>query len=107
MSLGVLGITVEILNPGLIFPGTIGAISLILGLLGLQVLPISWAGLLLILVGLAFFVAEAFVASHGALALAGAVSFVVGRADPLRPGRRRLRRLRLGRASRSRARWPS
>jgi membrane-bound serine protease (ClpP class) len=78
MSLGVLGITIEILNPGLIFPGTVGAISLIVGLFGLQVLPISWAGLLLMILALVFFVAEAFVVSHGALALAGAVSFVVG-----------------------------
>jgi membrane-bound serine protease (ClpP class) len=78
MSLGVLGITIEILNPGLIFPGTVGAIALIVGLFGLQVLPISWAGLLLMILALAFFVAEAFVTSHGALALAGAVSFVVG-----------------------------
>ena len=44
MSIGLLGITIEILNPGLILPGTVGAISLILGLFGLQVLPISWAG---------------------------------------------------------------
>jgi membrane-bound serine protease (ClpP class) len=78
MSLGVLGITIEILNPGLIFPGTIGAVSLIVGLFGLQVLPVSWAGLLLLLLAAAFFVAEAFVTSHGALSLAGAVSFVVG-----------------------------
>lgn len=78
MSLGLLGITIEILNPGLVFPGTVGAISLIVGLFGLQVLPVSWAGLLLMVLAAAFFGAEAFVASHGALALAGAVSFVVG-----------------------------
>ena len=78
MSIGVLGITIEILNPGLILPGTVGVISLIVGLFGLQVLPVSWAGLLLILLAVGFFVAEAFVPSHGALALAGAVSFVVG-----------------------------
>lgn len=78
MSLGVLGITIEILNPGLIFPGTVGIISLIVGLFGLQVLPVSWAGVLLLLLAAAFFAAEAFVTSHGALALAGAVSFVVG-----------------------------
>ena len=78
MSLGVLGITVEIFNPGLIFPGTVGAISLIVGLFGLQVLPVSWAGLLLLLLAAGFFVAEAFVTSHGALSLAGAASFVVG-----------------------------
>jgi membrane-bound serine protease (ClpP class) len=78
MSLGVLGITVEIFNPGLIFPGTVGAIFLIVGLFGLQVLPVSWAGVLLLLLAFGFFAAEAFVTSHGALALAGAASFVVG-----------------------------
>jgi membrane-bound serine protease (ClpP class) len=78
MSIGVLGITVELLNPGLIFPGTVGAISLIVGLFGLQVLPISWAGLLLMLLAAGFFAAELFVPSHGALTLAGAVSFVLG-----------------------------
>jgi membrane-bound serine protease (ClpP class) len=78
MSLGVLGITVEIFNPGLIFPGTIGAICLIIGLFGLQVLPISWAGVLLLLLAAVFFGAEPFVTSHGALALAGAACFVLG-----------------------------
>ena len=78
MSIGILGISVEVLNPGLIFPGTIGAISLVIGLFGLQVLPISWAGLLLLLLAAGFFAAEAVVTSHGALALAGAVSFVIG-----------------------------
>ena len=78
MSLGVLGITVELLSPGLIFPGTVGAVSLITGLFGLQVLPISWAGLLLMLLAAGFFAAELFVPSHGALTLAGAASFVVG-----------------------------
>jgi membrane-bound serine protease (ClpP class) len=78
MSLGVLGITVELFNPGLIFPGTVGAICLIIGLFGLQVLPISWAGLLLMLLAAAFFTAELFVVSHGALSLAGAASFVLG-----------------------------
>jgi membrane-bound serine protease (ClpP class) len=78
MSLGLLGITIELWSPGLIFPGTLGAISLIVGLFGLQILPISWAGLLLILLAAAFFAAELFVTSHGALALAGAAAFVVG-----------------------------
>jgi membrane-bound serine protease (ClpP class) len=78
LSLGALGILIELYNPGLIFPGTIGAISLIVALFGLQVLPISWAGLLLMLLALVFFTAEAFVASYGALALAGAISFFFG-----------------------------
>jgi membrane-bound serine protease (ClpP class) len=78
MSLGLLGITIELWSPGLIFPGTVGAISLIIGLFGLQILPVSWAGVLLMLLAAAFFIAELFVVSHGALALAGAASFVVG-----------------------------
>ena len=78
LSLGVLGITVELFNPGLIFPGTVGAISLIVGLFGLQVLPVSAAGVLLMLLAAAFFAAEPFVMSHGALALAGAACFVIG-----------------------------
>ena len=78
LSLGLLGIVVELWYPGLIFPGTVGALSLILGLYGLQVLPVSAAGLLLMLLAAAFFVAEAFVVSHGALAVAGAVTFVAG-----------------------------
>jgi membrane-bound serine protease (ClpP class) len=78
LSLGTLGIIVELWNPGLIFPGTVGAISLVLGLFGLSVLPVSWAGLLLMLLAAAFFAAEPFVVSHGALTLAGVVTFVVG-----------------------------
>ena len=78
LSIGLIGIVVELWNPGLIFPGTVGAISLIVGLYGLQVLPVSAAGLLLMLLAAAFFVAEAFVVSHGALAVAGAITFVIG-----------------------------
>jgi membrane-bound serine protease (ClpP class) len=78
MSLGVLGLTIELWNPGLILPGTVGAISLVIGLFGLQILPVSWAGVLLMLLAAGFFVAEMFVVSHGALALAGAVAFVIG-----------------------------
>jgi membrane-bound serine protease (ClpP class) len=78
LSLGVLGIVVELWNPGLIFPATLGGISLIIAFYGLQVLPISWAGLLLMLLALGFWGAEPFVMSHGALALAGAISFVFG-----------------------------
>lgn len=78
LSLGVVGILVELWNPGLIFPGTVGAISLIVGLYGLQVLPVSVAGALLLLLSFAFFAAEAFVPSHGAITVAGAVMFVIG-----------------------------
>jgi membrane-bound serine protease (ClpP class) len=89
LSLGALGITVELFNPGLIFPGTFGAIALIVAFFGLQVLPVSAAGILLILLAAAFFAAEPFVMSHGALALAGAACFVVGSLmlfDPAGPG---------------------
>jgi len=89
LSLGVLGITVELFNPGLIFPGTFGAIALIVAFFGLQVLPVSAAGILLILLAAAFFAAEPFVMSHGALALAGAACFVIGSLmlfDPAGPG---------------------
>ena len=78
LSIGLIGIVVELWHPGLIFPGTVGAISLILGLYGLQVLPVSAAGLLLMGLAAAFFVAEAFVPTHGALAVAGGILFVLG-----------------------------
>ncbi len=78
LSIGLIGIVVELWNPGLIFPGTVGAISLIVGLYGLQVLPVSAAGLLLMLLAAGFFVAETFIVSHGALTVAGAVTFVIG-----------------------------
>jgi membrane-bound serine protease (ClpP class) len=78
LSLGVVGLLVELWNPGLVFPGTVGAISLIVGLYGLQVLPVSVAGVLLLVLALGFFVAETFIVSHGALALAGGVMFVIG-----------------------------
>ena len=78
LSLGVLAITVELFNPGLIFPAAFGIIALIIGFFGLQVLPFSWAGILLMLATFGFFIAEAFITSHGALAVAGAVSFIFG-----------------------------
>ena len=78
LSIGLIGIVVELWNPGLVFPGTVGAISLILGLYGLQVLPVSLAGLLLMILAAAFFVAEAFVPTHGALSVAGGIMFVLG-----------------------------
>ena len=78
LSIGLIGIVVELWNPGLVFPGTVGAISLVVGLYGLQVLPVSAAGLLLMILSAAFFIAEAFVVSHGALSVAGAVTFVIG-----------------------------
>jgi membrane-bound serine protease (ClpP class) len=78
LSIGLLGIVVELWNPGLIFPGTVGAISLIVALFGLQVLPVSAAGVLLLILAAGFFGAELFLPSHGALTLAGAACFFIG-----------------------------
>jgi membrane-bound serine protease (ClpP class) len=78
LSIGLIGILVELWHPGLIFPGTVGAISLVLALYSLQVLPVSIAGAALLLLAFAFFAAEPFVMSHGALALGGGVLFVIG-----------------------------
>ena len=78
LSLGIVGLLVELWNPGLVLPGTVGAISLIVGLYGLQVLPVSAAGVLMLLLSLGLFVTDALVTSHGALTLAGAVTFVIG-----------------------------
>ena len=89
MSLGVLAITVELFNPGLVFPAVFGVIALLVGLFGLNVLPFSWTGVLLIMAAFAFFIAEAFITSHGVLAVAGAISFVIGALmlfDPAGPG---------------------
>jgi membrane-bound serine protease (ClpP class) len=78
LSLGTLGIIAEFWLPGHIFPGTFGAIALILAFYGLSVLPVSWAGLLLMLLAFGFFAGDFFVPTHGAFTLAGAISFVFG-----------------------------
>jgi membrane-bound serine protease (ClpP class) len=78
LSIGLIGLVVELWNPGLVLPGTVGAVSLVVGLYGLQVLPVSAAGILLLLLAAGLFVAELVVVSHGALTLAGAVCFVIG-----------------------------
>lgn len=78
MLIGVYGLIFELANPGSVLPGVIGAISLLLALFAFQVLPVNYAGLALIILGLLFFVAEAFVPSFGALGLGGLVAFVLG-----------------------------
>jgi membrane-bound serine protease (ClpP class) len=79
LSLGVLGIVIELWHPGLIFPATFGVLCLAIAFFGLDVLPISWSGVILIGAAFAFWIIELFVAySHGALAVAGAVCFVFG-----------------------------
>lgn len=78
MIIGFYGIIFELSNPGAIFPGVIGAISLILALFAFQVLSVNYAGLALILLGLAFIVGEAFMPSFGILGVGGIVAFVTG-----------------------------
>ncbi len=78
MLLGIYGLFFELWNPGYVLPGVIGAICLLLALYAFQVLPINYAGLGLILLGIAFMVAEAFMPSFGALGIGGAVAFVFG-----------------------------
>lgn len=78
MLAGVFGIFFEFSNPGFVLPGVIGAISLLLALFAFQVLPINYVGLVLILLGIAFMTAEAFVPSFGILGIGGIVSFVFG-----------------------------
>jgi membrane-bound serine protease (ClpP class) len=78
MLLGVYGLIFELGNPGLVFPGVAGAVSLLLGLYALHLLPVNYAGLALIVLGIAFMVAEVFVPSYGSLGVGGVVAFVVG-----------------------------
>jgi membrane-bound serine protease (ClpP class) len=78
LMIGIYGLILEGLHPGALLPGTLGAICLILALFALQVLPVSWAGFGLIILGAALLVAEAFVPSFGTLGLGGLVAFVIG-----------------------------
>jgi membrane-bound serine protease (ClpP class) len=78
MMLGMLGLFFELSNPGVILPGVIGGISLILAFFAFQSLPINYAGLLLILFGIALLVAEIKVVSHGILAMGGIVAMALG-----------------------------
>ena len=78
IMVGLAGLYFELANPGSIFPGVLGAISLLLGLFALQALPVNVVGLLLIVLAVVFFGLELFVASGGVLALAGLVALFVG-----------------------------
>lgn len=78
MMIGIYGLIFEFSNPGAIYPGTIGAICLLLGLYSLAILPVDYAGIALILLGVALMVAEAFAPSFGALGIGGAIAFVIG-----------------------------
>jgi membrane-bound serine protease (ClpP class) len=78
MLLGIYGLFFELSNPGFVLPGVIGAICLLMALYAMQVLPVNYAGLGLIILGIAFMVAEVFAPSFGALGIGGVISFVIG-----------------------------
>jgi membrane-bound serine protease (ClpP class) len=78
MMLGIYGIMFEFFSPGTVFPGVVGGISLVLALYAFQAIPISFAGLALILLGILFFILEINIVSHGLLGIAGIVSIVIG-----------------------------
>jgi membrane-bound serine protease (ClpP class) len=78
MLIGIYGLFFEFANPGYILPGVAGAISLVLALYAFQILPVNYAGLALLSLGLMFMLAEAFVPSFGALGIGGVIGFVIG-----------------------------
>lgn len=78
MMLGMAGIYFELSNPGAIFPGVIGAISIILAFFSFQTLPVNYAGVLLIILAVIFFIMEMKIASYGMLSIAGTVSLILG-----------------------------
>jgi membrane-bound serine protease (ClpP class) len=78
MMIGIYGLIFEFSNPGFVAPGVVGAICLMLALFAFQLLPVNYAGLGLIILGLAFIVAEAFLPSFGALGIGGAVALIIG-----------------------------
>jgi membrane-bound serine protease (ClpP class) len=75
---GIIGIGFEVFHPGIVLPGALGAVALVTALFGFSVLPISWAGLALILLGVALLVIDAHVVSHGALTVSGLIALAVG-----------------------------
>lgn len=78
LMIGIYGLIFEFMNPGALYPGTIGAICLLIGLYALSALPLNYAGLALLLLGVALMVAEAFTPSVGVLGIGGAIAFILG-----------------------------
>ena len=75
---GLAGIGYEIFHPGVVLPGALGLVALITALFGFSVLPVNWAGFILLLAGVALLVVDLHVASHGALTIAGLIAIAVG-----------------------------
>jgi membrane-bound serine protease (ClpP class) len=78
LSLGMLGIMLELFSPGTIFPGVVGAICLLLSFYGLGMLPVNYVGIILVLLAFGLFIAEMFTATNGLLALGGIASLTIG-----------------------------
>lgn len=78
LLLGIYGVFFELVNPGYMLPGVVGAIAFLIALYALQLLPVNYAGLALIVVGLAFIIAEAFAPTFGALGIGGTIAFIFG-----------------------------
>ena len=78
MSLGAAGLFIEMYNPGLILPGVVGAVSLVLGFYSFHTLSANFAGVLLIMLGMLFFIAEIKVISYGLLSVGGIISVILG-----------------------------
>jgi len=76
--LGVYALVFEFSNPGLVFPGVVGAICILIALYAFHLLPVNYAGLALMLVGIAFMVAELFLPTFGSLGIGGAIAFIIG-----------------------------
>jgi membrane-bound serine protease (ClpP class) len=78
LLLGMYGLLFEFYNPGFVLPGVVGGICLLIALYALQLLPVNYAGVALILLGMAFMVAEVFVPAYGSLGIGGIIAFVIG-----------------------------
>ena len=78
LMIGMYGLFFEFANPGFVLPGVVGAISLLLGLFAMQMLPVNYVGLGLIFLGVAFLIGEAFLPTFGSLGFGGVVAFVIG-----------------------------
>ena len=78
MMIGIYGLFFEFSNPGFVLPGVAGGICLVVALFALHMLPVNYAGLALIFLGIAFFIAEAFIPSYGTLSIGGIIAFAIG-----------------------------
>ena len=89
LLLGVYGLFFELYNPGSILPGVVGGVAIVLAFYSLQLLPMNWAGLLLIFLGILFFVLEIKITSYGLLSVAGVIAMTIGSLmlfDPVKTG---------------------